>query len=73
VDAAKAERMTSNRFLSAVAEPSEVEAQIGRTYERQGLEAAFQLIEQMLIPLFEKQERRRTDQNAGGRRTGGRM
>ncbi len=59
VDAAKAERMTSNRFLSAVGEPSEVEAQIGRAYSQGGLDAAFGWIEQWLMPLFEKQELKR--------------
>lgn len=59
VDGAKAERMTSNRFLSAFAEPSEAEARIGRVYEQQGLPAAFAFIEQELMPLFEKQELKR--------------
>jgi hypothetical protein len=67
VDGTKAERMTSNRFLSAFAEPSEAEAQIGRVYEQQGLDAAFEFIERKLMPLFEKQEARRTG-NAGGSR-----
>jgi hypothetical protein len=52
-------RMTSNQFLAVVGEPSEVEARIGRTYERDGLEAAFRWIEQELMPVFEKQEENR--------------
>ena len=52
-------RMTSNQFLAVVGEPSEVEAQIGRAYEREGLEAAFQWIERELMPVFEKQEENR--------------
>jgi 23S rRNA maturation mini-RNase III len=52
-------RMTSNQFLAVVGEPSEVEARIGRAYERDGLEAAFLWIEQELMPVFEKQEENR--------------
>jgi dsRNA-specific ribonuclease len=52
-------RMTSNQFLAVVGEPSAVEAQIGRAYEREGLEAAFQWIERELMPVFEKQEENR--------------
>ena len=52
-------RMTSNQFLAVVGEPSEVEAKIGRTYEREGLEAAFQWIDRELMPVFEKQEENR--------------
>lgn len=59
VDAGKAERMTSNRFLSGIGEPSEVEAGIGRVYAKDGLEAAFRFIEATVMPLFEKQEAKR--------------
>jgi hypothetical protein len=52
-------RMTSNRFLAVSGDPSEVEAEIGRLYEREGLEAAFQLIEERLMPMFERQEENR--------------
>jgi 23S rRNA maturation mini-RNase III len=52
-------RMTSNQFLAVVGEPSEVEAEIGRVYERDGLEAAFGWIEQRLMPVFERQEEKR--------------
>lgn len=58
-DGPKEERMTSNQFLTAWAEPSEVEAEIGRIYEREGLEAAFQWIEARLMPLFARQETKR--------------
>jgi len=51
--------MTSNRFLAAFGEPSEVEAELGRLYESQGLEAAFAWIEQKLMPLFDRQEEKR--------------
>lgn len=59
IDGAKAERMTSNQFLAALAEPSEAEARIGRVYERDGLAAAFAWIEAHLMPLFERQEAKR--------------
>jgi hypothetical protein len=59
VDSAKFERMTSNRFLAALGEPSEVEAEVGRVYESGGLEAAFSWIEQKLMPLFDRQEEKR--------------
>lgn len=52
-------RMTSNQFLAVVGEASEVEAEIGRVYERQGLEAAFGWIEKTLMPVFERQEEKR--------------
>lgn len=59
VDSAKLERMTSNRFLAGLGEPSEVEAEVGRVYETGGLEAAFRWIEQRLMPLFDRQEEKR--------------
>lgn len=49
-------RMTSNRFLACIGDASEVEAGIGRVFERDGLKAAYLYIEQQLIPLFERQE-----------------
>jgi len=59
LDSEKFERMTSNRFLAALGEPSEVEAEIGRAYEAGGLEAGFSWIEQKLMPLFDRQEEKR--------------
>lgn len=53
-------RMTSNQFLSALGNPTSVEAKIGRMFERDGLQAAFTWMETELVPLFEKQERNRT-------------
>ena len=50
--------MTSNRFLSGFGDASEVEARVGRVYREQGLEAALAWIEETLMPVFEKQERR---------------
>ena len=56
------ERLTafsSNQFLSAFGNPTEVEAGIGRIYERDGLAAAFADIEARLLPVFLAQEKRR--------------
>lgn len=59
VDAVKCARMTSNQFLGTMGEPTKVEAEIGRIYGREGLEAAFTWIEAHIVPLFEKQEANR--------------
>jgi hypothetical protein len=59
------ERLTafsSNAFLSAFGNPTEVEAEIGRVYARDGLAAAFAAIEERLLPVFLTQERRRARQ-----------
>ena len=58
IDNAKAIRMTSNQFLQITGEASMVEARIGRIYAETGEEAAFAWIEETLLPVFEKQERR---------------
>lgn len=59
VDGSRLTLMTSNQFLSALGEPSEVEAELGRTYQQHGLESAFTWIEARIIPLFNKQEANR--------------
>ena len=59
IDGRQAERMTSNQFLSGFAEPSRTEAEIGRVFESQGLEAAYGWIEAHLLPVFERQEAKR--------------
>jgi len=56
IDAPKAERMTSNQFLSVFKEASETEAEIGRIYEHRGLDAAFAWIESNLMPIHLRQE-----------------
>ena len=56
IDGGKAERMSSNQFLSSYAEPSHTEAEIGRVYQAQGLDVAFAWIERHLMPVFERQE-----------------
>lgn len=48
--------MTSNKFLSAIGQPTAMEAEIGIIYEREGLKAAFKHIETTYLPLFEKQQ-----------------
>jgi hypothetical protein len=59
VDGDKAARMSSNQFLNAFGEPSEVEAEIGRIYTDEGLQAAFDWIEVKLMPNFDKREAKR--------------
>ena len=59
IDGPKAERMTSNHFLSVLGEPSEVEAELGRVFERSGLDAAFTWIESRIVPIFARQETKR--------------
>ncbi len=56
IDNEKAVRMTANRFLGSLGEPTEVEAEIGRVYAAEGLEAAFEWIHTRLMPVHEKQE-----------------
>ena len=59
LDADRFSRMTSNQFLAALGDPSEVEAEIGRIYQDLGLDAAFAHIEEKLMPLHERQELKR--------------
>ncbi len=54
VDGERLQSMTSNRFLARFGEPSEVEAEIGRVYERDGLNAAFAWIEGRMGAAFAK-------------------
>ena len=59
IDGERSVRMTSNQFLNSFGQPDEVEAQIGRVYEAEGLEAAFEWIETQLLPMFLRQEENR--------------
>jgi len=59
LDGPKSVRMTSNQFLGTMGEPTKVEAEIGRVFAREGLEAAFRLIEEREVPEFERQEQKR--------------
>ncbi len=52
-------RFTSNDFLRGVGNPTRVEAEIGRVYRADGLQAAFVHIEEHLLPLFRQQEKAR--------------
>jgi hypothetical protein len=67
MDAEMFARMSSNHFLSAIGNPTAVEATIGRRFQTGGLEAAFEHIESALVPLFLQQEKKRIRQ-AGGRK-----
>lgn len=62
MDGGRLVAFTSNQFLSAFGNPTEVEAEIGRIYQRDGLTAAFAAIESRLLPLFLQQEKRRARQ-----------
>jgi 23S rRNA maturation mini-RNase III len=53
------ELFVSNQFLSAVGEPTKVEAAIGKTYANEGLAAAFAQIENSLLEPFLKRARKR--------------
>ncbi|HMF75554.1 MAG TPA: ribonuclease III domain-containing protein [Bryobacteraceae bacterium] len=59
LDGDKCIRLTSNKFLAAVGEPTRVEAEIGRRFESEGLMGAFAWIEEHLLPMFERQEQNR--------------
>lgn len=50
-------RCTSNDFLRNIGNPTSVEALIGRIYEEQGLQAAFDWMEFQLLPVFRQQEK----------------
>ena len=67
MDAKMFARMTSNHFLNSLGNPTQVEAKIGRIYEKEGLQKAFLYIERELVPLFHKQEKKRI-RKAGGKR-----
>lgn len=59
LDDLRCTRLTSNQFLNVLANPTKVEAVIGRIYQKQGLEAAMQWMKENLLPLFQKQEQNR--------------
>ena len=52
-------RMTCNQFLTALGEPTRVEARIGRVYTGLGLQAAFDYIAAEIVPLYLKQASKR--------------
>jgi hypothetical protein len=59
VDGERCKLLTSNQFLGSLGEPTRMEAEIGRIYAKDGLEAAFRWIELRLLPLYERQEENR--------------
>ena len=59
MDAEMKTRFTCNQFLNCVGNPTNVEADIGIIYQREGLEASFAWIREHLEPLFIKQESKR--------------
>ena len=59
MDAEMKTRFTCNQFLNCIGNPTQVEAEIGMIYERDGLEAAFSWIREHLEPLFIKHESKR--------------
>ena len=63
--------MTSNQFLSALGEPTAMEAEIGVVYERDGLQAGFDFIEQKFIPVFHKQRNNRRKSGSQARKRTG--
>jgi len=56
--------LTSNGFLSSLARPTRIEAEIGVVYNRDGLAAAFAYIEARLLPIWRTQQARRTRQRS---------
>ncbi|MGB0776134.1 MAG: hypothetical protein ACPG32_12495 [Akkermansiaceae bacterium] len=56
MDGEKFVRCTSNGFLRNIGNPTSVEAQIGRVYKDHGLQAAFDWMEESLLPVFRVQE-----------------
>ncbi len=48
-------RVTNNQFLTAFGEPTAVEAKIGKLFQEQNLSAAYQFIENSIIPVFIQQ------------------
>ena len=57
-------RATSNDFLRLKGNPTSVEAEIGREYQRHGLQAGFDFVEKNLIPLFVQREKVRERQKS---------
>ncbi len=58
-------RMTCNQFLTALGEPTRIEARIGRVYRSQGLQAAFAYIETEILPIYRKQAMNREKGSRG--------
>ena len=67
MDAKMFSRLTSNCFLNSIGNPTKVEAKIGRIFNQEGLKKASKYIEEEILPLFLKQEKKRIRQ-AGRKR-----
>lgn len=48
--------LVRNSFLNSIGQPTRVEAEIGRTYLREGLDAAFQWIEQQTTAILARKK-----------------
>jgi len=55
---------TTNDFLRTIGNPTAVEAEIGRVYQKNGLQAGFVHIESKLLPLYLQREKVRARQMA---------
>jgi len=62
MDAEMLTAMTSNRFLSTIANPTTLESRIGKRFQSGGLEAAFALVEDEVVPRFLAQQKNRARQ-----------
>jgi hypothetical protein len=60
MDAEMLTAMTSNRFLSTIGNPTSLESRIGKRYQAEGLEAAFALVQEEVLPGFLAQQKNRT-------------
>ncbi len=61
-------RFTSNDFLRLQGNPTSVEAEIGRIYQDQDLQAGFNWIEEKLLPRFLTQEKQLASLDKKGRK-----
>ncbi len=61
-------RFTSNDFLRLQGNPTSVEAQIGRIYSEEGLQAGFNWIEEKLLSLFLNREKQLAARDKKGRK-----
>ena len=66
MDALMFSRLTSNHFLNSLGNPTKVEAKIGRIFKQEGFKKASLYVEEEILPLFLKQEKKRIRQ-AGGK------
>ncbi len=54
LDAALQTAVTSNQFLSTLGNPTAVEAELGRLYQREGLDGARRWLEEKLVPALSR-------------------